>query len=149
QLKEHLGLFVSLGGGHESDVHTAYLVDLVVVDLREDKLLLEAEGEVAAAVEAICADTSEVSDAGQSHAEQSVEELVHHIASEGHLDAYHHALADLEVRDRLLGAAYAGPLAGNGGDIVHDRIDHLLVVAGLAAANIDDDLIQLGDLHDA
>ena len=32
QLKEHLGLFVSLSGCNKSDVHTAYLIDLVVLD---------------------------------------------------------------------------------------------------------------------
>ena len=64
QLKEHLGLFVSLSGCNKSDVHTAYLVDFIVLDLREDKLLLQTEGKVAAAIEAIGADTSEVSYTG-------------------------------------------------------------------------------------
>ncbi len=47
------GLFVGLSGGADDDVHAADLVDLIVLDLGEDQLLLDAEGIVAAAVEGV------------------------------------------------------------------------------------------------
>src|SRR6186997_2420429 len=49
--QQGLRFFVGARGGHHDDVHAAYLVDLVVHDLREDDLLLEPEGVVAAPVE--------------------------------------------------------------------------------------------------
>ena len=41
------------------------------------------------------------------------------------------------------------PTAGDGSDILADRFDFLGVALGLAAANVDDDLAELGDLHHA
>src|SRR5688500_16296410 len=41
--QQRKGLIVTRRAGHERDVHAVHLLDLVVVDLREDHLLLEAE----------------------------------------------------------------------------------------------------------
>ena len=53
------------------DIHAADLVDLVILDLGEDQLLLDAEAVVASAVEGVGVDTAEVTDTGQSHVEQT------------------------------------------------------------------------------
>ena len=144
-----LGLFVGFGGGHKSDVHTAHGVDLVVVDLGEDQLLFDAQGVVAAAIEGVAVDSAEVAHAGQGHAEQPVHELVHALAAQGDLHAHGHALAQLEVRHALFGLAHDGLLAGDLGNVAQNGLDHFLVVLGFAAAHVHDNLIELGDLHNA
>ena len=60
--KSERGIVVA-GIGHEGDVHAAGAIDLVVLDLREDELLGDAQGVVAAAVEALRRDAAEVADA--------------------------------------------------------------------------------------
>ena len=91
------GLFVGLGGGYKADVHTAYLVNLVIVDLRENELLLESHVVVASAVEGVGVDAPEVSYAGKRNIEESVEELIHSVASQRDLHADGHAFSELEV----------------------------------------------------
>ena len=51
--EKRLGFRVGLRRRADDDVHAAHLVDLVVVDLGEHDLLLQAHGVVAAAVEAL------------------------------------------------------------------------------------------------
>jgi hypothetical protein len=52
-LEECATFIVGARGGHERDVHALGHVDAIVVDLREDNLLLETEGVVALAVESL------------------------------------------------------------------------------------------------
>lgn len=52
RLEERKSILVVFSGGDERDVHTTGAVNLVVLDLREDQLLGDAERVVAAAVEA-------------------------------------------------------------------------------------------------
>src|SRR5699024_9158410 len=132
-----------------ADIHAADGVDLVEVDLGEDDLLLDAAGKVAAAVECVAVDAAEVTDTGQRHVEETVDELVHTLAAQGDLAADGGAGAQLEVCDGLLGAADDGLLAGDLGQVLHDRLQDLLVFLGLAASDVDHDLVELGDLHDA
>src|SRR5512139_146612 len=61
----------------DRDVHSVDRVDLVDLDLREDHLLLDAQGVVAPAVEGLGRDSLEVPDAGQRRADEPVQELVH------------------------------------------------------------------------
>src|SRR3954452_4624543 len=58
-------LVVGMRGGRDRHVQPAYLVDSVVVDLREDDLLPDAEGEVPPAVERVGVDSSEVANPRQ------------------------------------------------------------------------------------
>ena len=58
-------------------------IDLVILDLGEDQLLLDAEAVVASAVEGVGVDTAEVADTGQRHVEQTVQELPHSVADAG------------------------------------------------------------------
>ena len=61
RLEERKSILVVFSGGDERDVHTTGAVNLVVLDLREDQLLGDAERVVAAAVEALRGDAAEVS----------------------------------------------------------------------------------------
>src|SRR3979411_3352776 len=80
-------LVVGAGCGHDGDFQPAELVDLVVVDLREDDLLAQAERVIAAAVEAVRVDTAEVADAGQGDVEELVQEEPHAAAAQRRFDA--------------------------------------------------------------
>ena len=82
----------------------------------------------------LAVDAAEVADAGQGHVEQAVQELPHLVAAQGDLGADGHALTQLEVGHGLLGLGDDGLLAGDGGQVAHDGIQHLGVVPGFAAA---------------
>jgi len=64
------------------DVHAAHLVDLVVVDLGEHELFLQAMAEVAIAVERLAVQPAEVADARQGDVDQAIDELVHAVAAQ-------------------------------------------------------------------
>src|SRR6186713_154552 len=69
------------------DVHTPDLIDLVVLDLRENDLFLHAHAVVALAVERARRDATEVTDAGHGNVDQAIEELVHASSAERDLRA--------------------------------------------------------------
>ena len=98
--EQRVSLLVSLGRRNERNLHAEDLGDLVDVDLREDDLLGDAEGVVALTVE-LLVDTLEVADTGQSHGDQTLQELVHLRVAQRHAHADGHALAQLEVGDVL------------------------------------------------
>src|SRR3954449_7986689 len=149
ELAEQLAtLVVVRGGGDQRDVHAALPVDAVDVDLAEHRLLVETEGVVAVAVELLGVQATEVTDTGQGQRQQPVQELPHAVAAEGDLGADRHALAELELGDRLAGADDGGLLAGDGGEVADRAVHQLGVTGGLADAHVDHDLDQTGDLHD-
>src|ERR1700710_1011065 len=77
-LKQCFGLGIGLRACDEDDVHAADRIDLVIDDLRENNLFLEAHGEVAAAVEALVVrDAAEIADPRHCDGHQTVEKLVH------------------------------------------------------------------------
>mgnify|MGYP000885726260 CR=1 FL=1 len=49
--QQSTSFFVGARGGHDGNVKALDLIDLVVVDLREDNLLANADGEVSTAIE--------------------------------------------------------------------------------------------------
>src|SRR6266545_3401925 len=75
--QERERLVVRLRGGRDRDVEAANLLDVVVVDLGEDELLTDTEGEVASAVERARVQPTEITNAGQRNRDEPVEELVH------------------------------------------------------------------------
>src|SRR6059058_1123888 len=107
------GLLVVLGARRDRHVEPADLLDVVVVDLREDELLADAEREVAATVERARIEAAEVADPGQRDRDEAVEELVHPRPAQRHAGADGHSLAHLELRDRLASAPDLGALAGD------------------------------------
>src|SRR5579875_3049523 len=147
RLQEGEGLLVGRCRRGDRDVESADLIDLVVVDLREDDLLADPEGIVAAAVEGARVEAAEVADPRDRHRHEAVEELVCALVAQGDGHADRHALADLELGDRLARAADARPLAGDGGQLLDRGIEHLGVLLGLAHAHVDRHLDDLGRLH--
>src|SRR5215213_6446469 len=148
QAEQLAALVVVRGGGDQRDVHAARSVDLVDVDLAEHRLLGQPERVVAVAVELLGVQAAEVADTGQGQRQQPVQELPHAVAAEGDLGADRHALAELELRDRLAGPHDRRLLAGDGGEVADRAVHQLGVAGGLADAHVDDDLGQPRDLHD-
>src|SRR3954447_3416545 len=131
----------------DGDVHAAWAVDGVRVDLVEHRLLGEAEGVVAPAVELGRRQAAEVADTGQGDGEQAVEELPHPVAAQGHLRADRHALTQLELRDGLGRPADLRLLPGDRGEVADRAVDQLRVAGGGADAHVDDDLHDPRGLH--
>lgn len=123
------------------------LFDLVIVDFREHQVLLQAHGVVATAVEALAVQTTEVLHARQRDRDQAVEEFVHTVLAQGDLGADHHAFAQLEAGDRLAGLGGDGLLAGDRLQVLQGGLSLLGVSHSFADTHVQDDLVQLGDLH--
>src|SRR5712691_8862792 len=140
------GLVVAAGRGHDRHLEAAQLVDLVVVDLGKHDLLAKAERVVASAVEAFRVDATKVADAGERDIQKLVEEVPHAPATKRGLDADRLALAELERRDGLAGLDQRRLLAGDGDHVADRRVEGLVVVLGLADADVDDDLRDPGHL---
>src|ERR671937_2148820 len=68
------GMLVRLRGCRDRDVEAANLLDVVVVDLREDDLLGDSQREVAAAVERARVEAPEVADARHCDRHEPIEE---------------------------------------------------------------------------
>src|SRR5918993_1586189 len=147
QLQQLSRLLVALGRRHNGNVHAARLVDLHVVDLWEQQLVLQAERVVAATVETLRRHATEVAHARQRHRDQAIEEVPHALATQRDHRPDRHALADLELRDRLLRAGHHGLLAGDLADFVGPGVDDLRVLRRFAETHVDDDLLDLGDRH--
>src|SRR6185503_10908891 len=114
----------------DRDVEALDRVDLVVLDLREDDLLADTHGEVAAAVEPARRHAAEVADARQRDVDETVEELPHALAAQGDEHADLLALADLERRDVLLGAGDDRGLTRDRLELLDAVVDHLGLVLG-------------------
>src|SRR3954447_4166853 len=147
-LQQRTSVFVGLGGSRDRHVETADLLDVVVVDLRENDLLTDAERVVAAAVERVRVEAPEVADARERDRDQPVEELVHPRAAKRDLRADRHALADLELGDRLPRLADLRALAGDRRQLLDGRVELLGVVLRLADAHVERDLLDARHLHD-
>src|SRR5689334_3927807 len=141
-------LVVGAGGRDDRHLEPAQLVDLVVVDLREHDLLAQTERVVAASVEAVDLDAAKVADARQGDVQELVQEVPHAPAPQRRLDAHRLARPELERGDGLPGLDQLGLLAADGGDVTHRGVQRLVVVLGLADADVDDDLVDAGHLHD-
>src|SRR5580692_7560622 len=79
-LEERFRFRVRPGGRIDDDIHAPDILSLVVVDLDEDDVFLEAQRVVAVAVEALSVQTAEIAHAWQRHRHQPVEEFVHAVA---------------------------------------------------------------------
>src|SRR6058998_2764060 len=134
------GRVVAAGARDEGNVHPVDLLDLVVVDLRENHLLLEPDGVVAPPVEALGREPPEVAHARHRDADEAIQELVHPGAAQRHRAADRLPLPQVEIRDRLLGARYHGPLAGDRGELGDGGLQALGVLGRVAHPDVHDDL---------
>src|SRR5262245_43442844 len=147
KLQQRPALVIGLSGGHQGDVHAPRPIDPVLIDLVEDGLLGQAERVVAVAVEPAPVQATEVADTRQRDGQQPVQELPHPVAAQGHLRADRHALAQLELRDRLGRPAHLGLLAGDRGEVADRAVDQLRVPGSLTDTHVDDDLHKARHLH--
>src|SRR5580704_2120500 len=125
-------LVVGARRGAYGDVHAPDLGCLVVVDLGENDVLLEAERVVAAAVEALRVEAAEVPHTRQRDVDQPIDELEHPRLAQRHLTADRLVLTQLVGRDRLTGLGDDGPLASNQRKIARRRFDLLAIRHRLA-----------------
>src|SRR5690242_4048245 len=132
--------------GHEREIEAVHLVDLIVVDLRKDHLLLETDRIVAASVERARAESAEVADARDRDRDEAIEELPHPRTAQGDAGADLLALAQAEVRDRLLGPRTDRPLSADQLELLDDAVEQLGLLDGFADAAVDHDLGELRDL---
>src|SRR6185295_15053039 len=140
-------LVVGSRRGGDGDVHSPQGVDLVVLDLGENDLLLEAEAVVAAAVERAVRHAAEVADPRDRDVHQAIEELVHARAAQRHHAADREARAHLEVRDRLARLGHDRLLSGDAGHVGDGVVENLLVGGRLADAHVERDLRHARHLH--
>src|SRR3954453_17497353 len=148
ELLEQRATLVIVGRrGDHGDVHAPLAIDPVLVDLVEHRLLGQAERVVAVPVELAPVQTAEVPDTRERDRQQPVQELPHPVAAQGHLRADRHALAELELRDRLGRPPHLRLLTRDRGQVAHRAVDQLGVAGGLAHTHVDDDLHQAGNLH--
>src|SRR4051794_1275336 len=145
--EERVRLLVVRGAGGDCEVEPANRGDRVVVDLRKDDLLADAERRVAATVEGRRAEPAAVTDARQRDRDQPVEELPHPRAAQRHARPDGHARADLEARARLAGTAHLAALAGDRRQLLEGGVELLRVRLRLADAHVERDLLDAGHLH--
>src|SRR5881409_51440 len=86
----------------EGDVHAVDLLDHVVVDLRKDHLLLDAERVVAASVERASVYTTEIANARDRYADEAIQKFPHSRAAQCHCRSDLLTLSKAEVGDRFL-----------------------------------------------
>src|SRR6476646_3466297 len=149
ELLEQRATLVIVGRrGDHGDVHPPDPVDAVLVDLVEHRLLREAEGVVAVAVELLRRQAAEVTDARKGDRHETVEEFPHAVAAQRRVRTDRHTLAELELRDGLAGLRHDRLLAGDGGEVTDGTLDELAVLGRVADTHVDDDLDDARDLHD-
>src|SRR6185295_9163133 len=146
--QERERLVILVRRGDEGDVHSVDLLDHVVVDLREDHLLLDAERVVPASIEGAGVDAAEVADARDRHRDEPVEELPHPRAAKRHRGTDLLALSQSEVRNRLLRFLPNRTLAGDDAQLEHDGVENLGILDRFADAAVDHDLLERRDLID-
>ena len=76
-LEKGAPFFIGACGGDNSNVHTANLVNAVVVNLWENQLLAQTQGVVTSTIKATRANASKVSDARQGLIDEAIGKGVH------------------------------------------------------------------------
>src|SRR5207244_7658943 len=93
-------------------------------------------------------ETPEVADPWQRDRDEPVKELIHARPAQSDTRADGHALADLELRDRLARAPDLGALARDRRQLSDRSVERLRVGLRLADAHVERDLLQTRDVHD-
>src|SRR3954453_10139950 len=145
--EERERLRVGLRARRERHVEAAHLVDVVVVDLREDDLLPDAHGVVAPPVERARVEPAEVAQSRQGDRDEAVEELVRALVAQRDGEPDRHALAQLERRHGLACAPDIRLLPRDVRQLLGGGLEHLGVLLGLADAHVERHLLQARGLH--
>src|SRR5690606_33316914 len=140
-------MFVVVGGRTDRDVHPPGGGDIIEVDLGEDELLGDSECVVATAVERPRVEAPEVTNAGDGHRQQPVEELPHPVAAQGDRGTDGSAFPELETGDRLTSRVDSRLLARDEGELVGRLLDDLAILVGGSESHVDHDLLEPWHLH--
>src|ERR1700686_929291 len=135
-------LIVRLRRRHNGHVHALQLVDLRVINLRENQLIVQSQRVIAAPIERFRRNAAEIADSRQHDAYQSVEKFVHAIAAQSNHRADRHPFANLKCRNRLLPPRRYRLLSRDLPQFIHRRINQLGILRRFAHAHVHDDLMQ-------
>src|SRR6267378_617349 len=147
-LEQLAALLIVFCRGGQRDVHALDLVHTRVVDLREHQLVFQAQCVIATAVKRIRRQPAKVAHARKHYIAQTVQEFVHLVAAQRHRAPDGHALANLEVRNGLLGARDDGLLPGDLAQLHRGGVQQFGVLAGLAETDVDGNLLHSRHRHD-
>ena len=103
-------------------------------------MFLHTERIVTPTVEALGTEAPKIPDSRDGDVDEPIEELVHTIRTQRHPASDRHIRAQLESRDRRLGACDRGLLPGDDAEVLHRRFEDLRILYTLADAHVDDDL---------
>src|SRR3954471_14236983 len=128
-------------------IHSFLLIDLRVIDLWEDQLIPKAERVVAASIKRFRRNSAEVANARQHHVDQTIQELVHAVATKRNHCADWLAFTHFESSDRLLGLRDHRLLSGNLAKLGHSWIEDLGILRSFTDAHVHNDLMQTRNRH--
>src|SRR4029078_7072061 len=98
---QRAGFVVGARVGANGNIEPPGIGDLVEIDLREDRVFLDAKAVVAAAIEALRTKPAEITHARQYDVHQAVQKVIHARLAQRDLAADGLAVAQLVGRDRL------------------------------------------------
>src|SRR6266567_8336030 len=139
--------FIAFGSCDYGNIHSLDLINLVVVNFRENQLFLDSKGIIPLPVESFGRNPFEVTDSGQRYVDKPVKKLVHLILAERHHATNRHPLTELESGYRFLCLGDNGLLSGNERHFFHCGVNYLDVLDGFAQPHIYDYFLQSRDLH--
>src|SRR3989338_8953880 len=138
---------IRTGSGGQGNVQTAQSIDLVVVDFREDDLLFHAHAVVATTIEGLGIQAAEVANPRQGDRDQTIQELVHTLTTQGHFDADRPAFTDFEARDGFPSVSHYDFLTGDLFQIGNRVLDDFLITDRLAQTHVQGDLGNARNFH--
>src|SRR3989344_5229451 len=125
--EECASLFLVFGGSNDSDAHTEYVAQIFVHHFGENRMLLDADGDVANLVYRTGRNAAEVTGAGKRDIEKLVQKAVHTLAAERYLHPNRVSLPCFVARDGLLRRPFRCFLSGDAGETVLDNFYLLLI----------------------
>ncbi len=134
-----------LSRGDDRHRYPEHVLEVLVRGLREDGVLLDADGDVAHVINRSLSDATEVAGARKSHVDELIDEIEHAGAAERHLVTDDVALAHLELRNGSFCRARRRLLAGDTRETILDQ--GLLLLVRLSDAGRDDDLLDTRSRH--
>src|SRR5690606_7557225 len=140
-------MFISLRCGGDGDIQTTQLVDLVKIDFREHDLFLETHGVVATAIEGLRIQATEVANTRHRHRYKALQELVHALLAQSHLDTDRPAFTDLETCDGFACLGNHRLLASDGGHVRQRAFNCLAVLRRLTNTHVQGDLGDTRHFH--
>src|SRR5690606_14684548 len=123
-------------------------VDFVVFDFGENDLLFHPDVVVTPAVEGATRNTTEVAYARQSHGNQTIEEFVHALTTQGDHATNGVVFTDFEARDSLTCFGDNRLLTGDLGEIGNGVFNNLFVGHGFGDTHVQGDLGDARHFHD-